>query len=96
MVLVEATNLRGRARLPVAAIVLMALATAWAGASAGAQTMDDPSTAPPNVCNIFMLDRGRYTTIDLPCQTPDIKSSSTTAARSRVSSSIPPGAFTVS
>jgi probable HAF family extracellular repeat protein len=72
MALVEDTNLRGRARLPVVVAVVL---TALAATTASARRMDQPGAGTPSQCSEFMLDRGRYTTVDLPCQTNDIKSS---------------------
>ena len=60
MVFVAATNLRGRARLPViATLVAAALMAPVAGASAAGSS---PRTQFPG----FLLDRGRYTSIEVP------------------------------
>jgi probable HAF family extracellular repeat protein len=71
MALAEDTNLRGRARLPVlVAIVLMALGAT----TASAQGMDEPGPGTPSQCSVFLLDRERYTTVDLPCPPNDVNS----------------------
>jgi hypothetical protein len=79
MALVEDRDVPGRARLPVAAaIVLTALATPLAGASARPQTMDASGTSsrPQPTCTqgncLFLLEKGRYTTIELPGRVPYI------------------------
>jgi hypothetical protein len=93
MALVEDTNLRGRARLPVVVAVVL---TALAATTASARRMDQPGAGTPSQCSVFMLDRGRYTTVDLPARPTTSRAPSTTAVRSRASSSIPTGAFTAS
>jgi uncharacterized membrane protein len=69
MALVEDTNVRGR--LPVVVAIVL---TALAATTASAQRMDEPGAGPPSQCSVFLLDRERYRTVDLPCPPSDVNS----------------------
>jgi probable HAF family extracellular repeat protein len=56
--------------LPIAAVVFSALAAT----TVGAQTMDEPGAGTPSQCSVFLLERERYTTVDLPCPPSDVNS----------------------
>jgi hypothetical protein len=71
MALAEDTNLRHRLCLRVVVAVVL---TALAATTSSAQSMDKPGAGTPSQCSAFLLDRERYTTVDLPCPPSDTNS----------------------